>query len=151
MRSLMKKFSQSAPTSCRIASGAKFNLKIGLIQNLYGIFWITIQNLYIIFWISPQKASEKKQKRQQVNESTSQRDNESTSQQVNESTSQRVNETTSSFRFSSIDVSTTLVGTCLRHVITNQRDGSFGLWFACKPKGRFFWFVVCLKSDMPQH
>ena len=103
MRSLMKKFSQSAPTSCRIASGAKFNLKIGLIQNLYGIFWITIQNLYIIFWISPQKASEKKRS---------------------------VNKSTSRFRFSSIDVSTTLVGTCLRHVITNQRDGSFGLWFA---------------------
>ena len=143
MRSLMKKFSQSAPTSCRIASGAKFNLKIGLIQNLYGIFWITIQNLYIIFWISPKKASEKnrsvnKSTSQQVNESTRQRDNKSTrqrdnkstNQRDNKSTSQQVNESTSSFRFSSIDVSTTLVGTCLRHVITNQRDGSFGLWFA---------------------
>ena len=151
MRSLMKKFSQSAPTSCRIASGAKFNLKIGLIQNLYGIFWITIQNLYIIFWISPKKASEKnrsvnkstsqqvnkstrqqvnKSTSQRVNKSTSQRENETTSQQVNETTRQRVNKSTSSFRFSSIDVSTTLVGTCLRHVITNQRDGSFGLWFA---------------------
>ena len=95
MRSLMKKFSQSAPTSCRIASGAKFNLKIGLIQNLYGIFWITIQNLYIIFWISPKKSLREKQKRQQVNESTSQRDNKSTSQRVNKSTSQRVNKSTS--------------------------------------------------------
>ena len=135
MRSLMKKFSQSAPTSCRIASGAKFNLKIGLIQNLYGIFWITIQNLYIIFWISPKKASEKnrsvnKSTSQRVNKSTSQQVNESTRQRVNETTRQQVNESTSSFRFSSIDVSTTLVGTCLRHVITNQRDGSFGLWFA---------------------
>ena len=92
MRSLMKKFSQSAPTSCRIASGAKFNLKIGLIQNLYGIFWITIQNLYIIFWISTKKASEKNRS---VNESTSQQVNESTSQRVNETTSQRDNETTS--------------------------------------------------------
>ena len=113
MRSLMKKFSQSAPTSCRIASGAKFNLKIGLIQNLYGIFWITIQNLYIIFWISTKKASEK-------NRSV----NESTSQQVNETTRQRVNETTSSFRFSSIDVSTTLVGTCLRLVMKHQPTDS---------------------------
>ena len=108
MRSLMKKFSQSAPTSCRIASGAKFNLKIGLIQNLYGIFWITIQNLYIIFWISPKKASEKnrsvnkstslrvnKSTSQQVNESTRQQVNESTKQRVNESTKQRVNESTS--------------------------------------------------------
>ena len=127
MRSLMKKFSQSAPTSCRIASGAKFNLKIGLIQNLDGIFWITIQNLYIIFWISPKKASEKNRS---VNKSTSQQVNETTRQRVNETTSQRDNKSTSSFRFSSIDVSTTLVGTCLRHVITNQRDGSFGLWFA---------------------
>ena len=123
MRSLMKKFSQSAPTSCRIASGAKFNLKIGLIQNLYGIFWITIQNLYIIFWISPKKPQRKTEASTKPAKQKH-RFFKSTSQRVKESTRQQDNETTSSFRFSSIDVSTTLVGTCLRLVMKHQPTDS---------------------------
>ena len=52
------------------------------------------------------------------------------------------------------------------HNYTNQRDGSFGLWFVSdalthcclhrKPKGRFLWFVsgalihCCLRRNMPK-